>query len=189
MIALSSCLPRKVAGAAVGAIVAGLVLCDSRAHALIVNVGGQDYEVSTFAGWYDDNISKFETAANGGVMPWWGSQTNAEAFMLVVGTNLGMPNLGSPSVGPIFAYTAATSSSGSIVRGYALIPQPQSSASFAPTSPPTWAQATLVPAAGSANVPGPLPALGLAVAFGFSRQLRRRIKASGSNLPSASAQA
>jgi hypothetical protein len=53
----------------------------------------------------------------------------------------------------------------------------------------TWAQATLVPAAGSANVPGPLPAVGLAVAFGFSRQLRKRIKASASNPPSASAEA
>ena len=36
----------------------------------------------------------------------------------------------------------------------------------------TWAQATLIPA----NVPGPLPAFGLAVAFGFSRKLRKRIK-------------
>ena len=73
MNALWSRPPGKVAGAAVGAAVAGLVLSDSEAHALIVNVGGLDYEVSTFTGSYNDDISKF----NGGVMPWWNSQTDA----------------------------------------------------------------------------------------------------------------
>ena len=36
----------------------------------------------------------------------------------------------------------------------------------------------------SADVPGPLPALGLAVAFSFSRQLRKRIKASTTGVSS-----
>jgi hypothetical protein len=40
----------------------------------------------------------------------------------------------------------------------------------------TIARATLIPAAGSASVPGPLPILGVAAAFGFSRKLRERIK-------------
>jgi len=38
----------------------------------------------------------------------------------------------------------------------------------------TWAQATLV---NNVPVPGPLPLFGVAAAFGFSRKLRKRIKA------------
>lgn len=186
VIALLSRLPGRVAGAAVGAVVAGLVLSDSEAHALIVNVNGQNYEVSTFTGSYNDNISKFDSAANGGVMPWYGSQTDADAFASAVGANLGMfygkPNYGQ---GPFYAYALLNPTTVELVYN-------DGSAGSAATgvlNTRVWAQAALVPAAGSANVPGPLPAVGLAVAFGFSRQLRKRIKASASNPPSASTEA
>lgn len=195
-------LPGRVAGAAVGALVAGLVLSDSEAHALIVNVGGQDYEVTKFTGSYIDNSSKFETAANGGVMPWWNSQTDAEAFASAVGTNLGLPNAGTsyfPSgFGPYFAWEKSWNygpggyyaSDAAMVDNVGNVYSMHSSGPYiGPADVVTWAQATLVPAAGSANVPGPLPAVGLAVAFGFSRQLRKRIKASASNPPSASTEA
>jgi hypothetical protein len=43
---------------------------------------------------------------------------------------------------------------------------------FTPNSTYVWLSATKVPPA----VPGPLPALGAAAAFGFSRKLRKRIK-------------
>ena len=88
MNAFLSRLPGRVAGAAVGAVVAGLVLSDSEAHALIVNVNGQNYEVSTFTGSYSDKISKFAPAT----MPWYGSPTDATSFALAVGTNLGLPH-------------------------------------------------------------------------------------------------
>jgi len=42
----------------------------------------------------------------------------------------------------------------------------------------TWAQATPLTLSSPASVPGPLPALGGAAAFGFSRKLRKRIKRS-----------
>ena len=44
---------------AVGALTAG------QAQAIIVNVNGLDYNVTTFTGTYNDNPSKFATAANG----------------------------------------------------------------------------------------------------------------------------
>jgi len=42
-----------------------------------------------------------------------------------------------------------------------------------------------LPAPGTASVPGPLPLLGAGAAFGWSRQLRRRIGASGGVRPAA----
>lgn len=60
---------------------------------VIVTVNGQDWEVTTFTGSYDDNISKFELFAdNGGLgaMPWWSNQIAAIAFMAAVGAGPGM---------------------------------------------------------------------------------------------------
>ena len=76
----------SLAKSALGAVVALGVLTSGRAQALVVNVpglpyvghgfGGDDtfagglYNVTTFTGSYNDNSSKFATAANGGVIPW-----------------------------------------------------------------------------------------------------------------------
>ena len=73
------------------------VLSAGEAHALVVNVGGQDYDVTTFTGSFNDNLSKFATPANGGVMPWWttgpeGTSATAAQFAAAVGTALGTPN-------------------------------------------------------------------------------------------------
>ena len=175
MKALLSRLPGRVAGAAVGAVVAGLVLSDSKAHALIVNVSGQDYEFSTFTGSYNDNINKFKTAANGGVMPWWGSADDAREFASAVGPNLGLPLF--PG-GPLFGYGQLDDMVSVMYYNSSnqTIDECPNNCVAVWVNTATWAEATLVPAAGSVNVPGPLPAVGLAVAFGFSRKLRKRIK-------------
>ena len=47
---------------------------------MIVNVGGQDYDVTTFTGSYNANKSKFNLPSAGGLMPWWGSDTTSQAF-------------------------------------------------------------------------------------------------------------
>jgi hypothetical protein len=178
-------LPKKALGAAVGAVVAGMVLADSQAQALVVTVNGQDWDVTTFTGSYNDNVSKFETAANGGVMPWWGSSADAATFASVVGTSLGSNNQFTeldPTTGPFFAERLDTLLFGAAQYLFTTSVDSQNFFSYSFTSQSrtwTWAQATLVPAApaaGSANVPGPLPILGLAAAFGFSRKLRKRIK-------------
>jgi len=148
-----------------------------------VTVNGQDWDVTTFTGSYNDNVSKFATAANGGVMPWYGSSADAATFSDVVGTSLGNPNdctwAGVINCGPFFAYEIWGGASGSDGVFFTFYPYP-TGLGFVPVRAnwdvSTWAQATLVAPAGSANVPGPLPILGLAAAFGFSRKLRNRIK-------------
>jgi hypothetical protein len=183
MNALLSRLPGRVAGAAVGAVVAGLVLSDSKAHALIVNVGGQDYEVSTFTGSYIENSSKFETAANGGVMPWWEKSSSTVEFASAVYTNLGssysawVANLGVTSVS--FAYRCAPLSCRSLTSPFTLLAYGVGGGfglgggvlvyGTGDTSPKTWAQATLVPAA---LVPAPFPVVGALAALSSCRRLR-----------------
>jgi len=60
--------------------------------AVIVTVGGQQYDVTTFSGDYDNNAFLFNTASAGGAMPWWGDSLLAEQFALAVGTTFGAPN-------------------------------------------------------------------------------------------------
>ena len=175
-------LPGKALGAALGAVVAGLALTAGQAKALVVTVGGQDWDVTTFTGSYNDNVSKFATSANGGVMPWfgWPLETGnlARSFAVAVGNSFGAMNLtdypnslGGYGVGPFFAYSVDSIHA----RAY-----PESSLTafvLGNFQVHTYAQATLIgPTGGTASVPGPLPILGLVVAFGFSRKLRKRIK-------------
>jgi len=157
---------------AVGSLTAG------QAQAIIVNVNGQDYDVTTFTGTYNDNPSKFATAANGGVMPWWGNSSLAYDFALAVGSSLGYwhPN-DYPDNGPDFAYGYDDTQHGHALPGWWW----NGNFNFVGSSGQrtfdntVWAQ---VAPASSAAVPGPLPALGAAAAFGYSRKLRQRIKCS-----------
>jgi hypothetical protein len=180
----------KIALAA-GLALASIGLTAGEAHAVVVNVGGQDYDVTTFTGSFLDNISKFQTPANGGVMPWWttgpeGTSAIAVQFANAVGTALGTPN-GSPDpdVGPLFAFNQ-----------FIYTPDPQGAINAVYWNPPSssvygynygWANSHVyaqVAPASSAAVPGPLPALGAAAAFGFSRKLRKRIKGGTNAVPS-----
>ena len=152
------------------------VLGAGQAQALVVNVNGQNWNVTTFTGSYNANTSKFNTAANGGMMPWWGSSIElTSSFAVAVGSSLGTQTIGSNTKGPLFAYTFV----GNSLRTRTTEP-PNFDQTFLATNVPLenrdisylWAQAELVP-----PVPGPIPALGAAAAFGFSRKLRQRIKA------------
>ena len=62
-------------GAAVA--LAAISLSPGSAQAFVVTVNSVQYDVTTFTGTYEDNTSQFETAANNGVMPWWGSESLA----------------------------------------------------------------------------------------------------------------
>ena len=180
-------LVRLAAGAvAVGALTAG------QARALVVNVPGYgDWDVTFFAGSYGDNIGKFANLPAPGVMPWWGSSAAAASFAAAVGDSLASPNFG--NFGPYFAYDSRTvlfgqpsverpivdvfayeTATGNTIQTFTF----QSSQSSNRSS---WAQATAVPS----SVPGPLPALGAAAAFGYSRRLRRRIMATTNNVTTA----
>jgi hypothetical protein len=144
--------------------------------------------VTTFTGSYNANTSKFETAANGGVMPWWGDYDLGGLFATAVRENLGTPNSYSGNTsGPIFSLEAFDGDVfGQIwcTADCSGLTNPIPTGWLASNSV-VYAQATLYTAPTAA--PGPLPALGAAAAFGFSRKLRKRIKlapgATGSCLP------
>jgi hypothetical protein len=177
----SSRLGQRLQGAlGAAAALAAISLSPGSAQAYVVTVGGTQYDVTTFTGTYNDNISKFATAANSGVMPWWGNSNTAGVFANAVALGLGQPNLGN-RFGPAFAYAA-----GGGVVNYILWDTVHSSVLFNTNSPQTdagitWAQ---VAPASSAPVPGPLPLFGAAAAFGFSRKLRKRIKRSNNAVSS-----
>jgi hypothetical protein len=171
-----SLLARPALGVALamGAVSAG------EAQAVVVNVEGKDWDVTTFTGSYNDNESRF----NVGEMPWWGNESLASLFADAVGSSLGASNGLHATLrtwGPKFSFAACDATcgylgqysveltSGSPVVTIGLEPKGLESNGGRPL---TWARATPYAA------PGPLPALGAAAAFGFSRKLRQRIKCS-----------
>jgi hypothetical protein len=168
----------SVAKSALGVAMAMGALAAGQAQAVIVNVEGQDWDVTTFTGSYNENESRF----NIGEMPWWGNESLASLFASAVGSALGAPNglhATLRSWGPKFSFSACDTTcgylaqysveltSGSPVVTVGLEPKALESNGGRPL---TWARAT--PHA----VPGPLPALGAAAAFCVSRKLRKRIK-------------
>ena len=183
MLRFSASFPKLALGAA--AALAAISLSPGSAQAFVVTVGGVQYDVTTFTGSYLSDTNKFETAANGGVMPWWGSDSSlAETFASQVGLEMGLPNY-SNTHGPLFAWRFRLQDAidncyyigGGIGCGIANNSIPYVYAQATPYAPP------------STPVPGPLPLFGAAAAFGFSRKLRKRIKlapgARGSALPQA----
>ncbi|MEY4806752.1 MAG: hypothetical protein RLZZ206_1141 [Cyanobacteriota bacterium] len=170
-----------------GAAMATGVLSAGQAQAQVVNVPGYGYwDVTTFLGSYDDNTVQFALPANGGVMPWWGSQTAAEAFANAVRNQLPPSSICDTcepptTAGPFFGYGTDVPTQ-PIQYSYFQYPtsNPELGGAVSTYQPgvfvSVWAQAA--PAA--TTVPGPLPALGAAAAFGFSRKLRKRLKASRS---------
>jgi len=184
--------------AVLGAAVAMGVLGAGEAQALVVNVNGQNWNVTFFDGTQGgSNAALFRTPEQGGAMPWFtnnaascGTNINASAstclaaqFARAVGTSLnGVGNaqilrfafsgMTSDSVGTGVAGTACNDSgclrTGQFIytNNLQLDTEPQDLTG-------RWAYVDPVY---PLPVPGPLPALGAAAAFGFSRKLRQRIK-------------
>jgi len=166
------------------------VLTTGQARAYVVNIGGQDWDVTTFTGSYNDHKSKFAQTP-GGVMPWWGDSSLATQFSNALGYSLGAPNsietlpAGSPkniNVGPYFAYNSIVDKITFLLTDTAATYHPNTSPlifSVDLNSSVTWAQVVKQPDDPTiSTVPGPVPAIGAFAAFGFSRKLRKRIKLS-----------
>jgi len=173
----SSRLGQRLQGAlGAAAALAAISLSPGSAQAYVVTVGGVQYDVTTFTGSYNGNSSKFATASNGGVMPWWGDIFMAREFATAVGENLGTPNSNSGNTsGPTFSegFFSDTRYGWAWCTADCAEPNPNPSNWLASDSV-VYAQATLYTAPTAA--PGPLPLFGAAAAFGFSRKLRKRIK-------------
>ena len=108
-----------------------------------------------------------------------GDTTNTvDPFVIAVGSLLGEPNtIFGDTFGPIFAKEGYVFGRYYGYNGNNQIQDYGRSGSESRV----WAQ---VAPASSAAVPGPLPALGAAAAFGFSRKLRKRINRSAKTVPS-----
>ena len=168
---------KKAAALLASTSVLAVAISAGSAQAFIVDISGMKYDVTTFTGSHDGNggsdLPKFNTLANGGVMPWWGNVSLALAFANAVGDYFGTLNVqpvGGPEGGPYFAYQkiepldVAFWDPSDAPAGVDL-------ASAQPFKTYTFAQASPVNSA----VPGPLPLMGAAAAFGWSRKLRRRL--------------
>ena len=135
----------------------------------MVTVDGVQYDVTTFTGTYNDNFEKFAQPANGGLMPWWGSEFTANVFAAAVGSSLGEPNtLLAYTFGPIFAVRVE---GGTIFGRYNGLNGDNQVFSYNSnfSESRVWAQV------GPADpVPAPLPVLGSGAALGFCRRLRSR---------------
>jgi len=153
----------------VSATVALPLLTATPATAFTVTVGSIDYDVTVFNGSYDSNPDDFQLPP-AGKMPWWGSDTLATNFAQQVYDQLGPgPTSG---YGPVFAYEL----SGTDILGISqnlTNPLSQKDETIATNADVNYAIAT--PLNSPASVPAPLPVFGAAAAFGWSRQLRKRI--------------
>lgn len=164
---------KTFATTAIGSL--AFILLSSEAKALptaSVTVGGTQYNITYFQGDYNSNIAKFETPANNGLMPWWGSESLATLFSDALGLQLGTPNPPPPfSYSPHFAFEAINDSGKLLIE--AIANAGSSSFNTGGGDDESFAYAIL---ATPTAVPGPAPLFGAAAAFGMSRRLRRRIK-------------
>ncbi len=143
------------------------LLASSPADAIGVNFGGVLYDVTVLETSYVTSASTFQPPSLGGLMPWWKSQTNADYFAEQV---FGLLGEGSTSgYGPLFAYDYDAP----LLQVMGSLHDLSAPGSLIDDTPA--ASATVKYAIATAPVPGPLPLFGAAAAFGWSRQLRRRI--------------
>lgn len=154
----------------------------------LVVVEGQTYEIKTVNTAFSAQDLGFWQ-----LQPWWSPATTAGAFQVALGWGLGLPNdfTPNPYEGPVFGMKLVSNgyynqnegvcifescvfgtfleASINSISGNGLLHDVNSPRIYAytngsPIDPPT-------------NVPGPLPLLGAAAAWNYSRRLRKRIKA------------
>jgi hypothetical protein len=144
------------------------LLCAAPVTAVVVNVRGTPYDVTVTSTSYNSNFSDFELPSLGGRMPWWGDDLLAIDFSKEVFDQLGSG--WSANEGPVFAYSVNTN-----LNEVSGIAQSLANPSFQLDVTPVRT-ATVSYAIASAPAPGPFPLFGAAAAFGWSRQLRQRLR-------------
>ena len=168
------------------------VLTAGQAQAMVVNLGGQDWELIPFTGTYSNNVDEMTSIPPippvpplpeciGGRRVWmtspgWPGRAPEHHYICVFDLCTYVCEL-LPPVGPseppkLWNLEAST---------WFLVLNPITGQPFfTNTLVPIGAVWTLSTpfSSSTAPVPGPLPALGAAAAFGFSRKLRKRIKRS-----------
>ena len=166
---------------------AGFTFNPHQANALIVNISGIDYNVTTFEGSPGAGLTKFNTPANGGTMPWWGDDALAVEFATAVGTALGTTNGPNIPIGccGVDIFDPANTVTGPFFATSAGEPVYAAFYNFNTNTVgfftdfdyfATYTYAEVLPSPPPSSVPGPLPLFGAAAAFAHSRRLRKRIK-------------
>ncbi len=180
-----------------GVVLAMGVLTAGQAQAMVVNLGGQDLEVIPFTGSYSNNLDEMTSIPLIPPEPPLPECIGPGARRVWMTAITGVP----PNESITHHYNCVFDFCPITVCG--LLPpvgpseppkiwNPEASTWFLvfnPTTGQPFFTNTLVPidavwtlstpfSSSTAPVPGPLPALGAAAAFGFSRQLRKRIKRS-----------
>jgi hypothetical protein len=143
------------------------LLSSNPASAVLVTVGGNVYDVTASTMTYEMGTSAFQ-APPAGQMPWWGDELLASDFAQEVSNQLG-PGWDA-DYGPVFAHDATASQVLGLAQSLTNI-NDQIDVTPSRTATVSYATAT-------APVPGPLPLFGAAAAYGWSRQLRQRIRSS-----------
>ncbi len=158
------------------------------ASAVQVMVGGEIYEVTVQEIAFNDQPSLFDSPTNGGMMPWWGSPTDAEAIAAQVGGSLGplAPSQPFSDFGPLFAFdlikTGPTVDFVDAVTQL-IVPPANSQFNYQATPDETLRYAVGVRVTPPEPVPAPVPVLGVSIFFGWSRQLRKRLRTTSRNSP------
>lgn len=143
------------------------MLSAAPASAVVVNIGGIDYDLSSITTSPASQPSAFGLPPLG-LMPWWGDGVLASDFAFQVFNQLGAG--WDPDYGPVFAHAldtpqnqvqGLTQSLTDINDQIDVTPSFNTSISYAIARTP---------------VPAPLPLLGAGAAFGFSRRLRARLR-------------
>jgi hypothetical protein len=157
----------------VSASIALPLLSVAPAYALTVTVDSIAYDVDVFIGKYLGNESLFQ-APPAGKAPWWGDEILASTLAQIVYDHLGQGP--TTNYGPVFAYDL----SGGDILGIAQnLTDPLSQVYEIISNNSTVKYAIATPLASvPSSVPAPLPFLGATAAFGWSRQLRKRINGS-----------
>lgn len=158
----------RVAAVAVLSTAALPFLSASPAAAVVVNVGGNSYDVMVLNTSYDASTSVFQLPPIG-QMPWWGNDLLASDFAAQVYNSLGSG--WDADYGPVFAHSESLGQVLGLTQSLSN-PLDQIDVTPATSTTVTYAIATSL----VSPVPGPLPLFGAASAFGWSRQLRARLR-------------
>jgi len=146
-----------------------VALTGTPASAVVVQVNGNDYDLTTYSISPLAMPSLFDLPAMGGKMPWWGDSDLAATFAQQAFNSLGEGSV--PGSGPLFAFELngdpffdVTSWKQDLLNASIQTQEFTPQSTFA-----TYAILSPVP------TPAPLPLFGIASAFHAARRLRRRL--------------
>ena len=166
---------KKILLGALFPIGAAMLVSAGEAQAIIFNVNGTDYDVSSTTMSYDDLLATYTLSA----FPWFGDEALAKQFAEAATFELGDQyvsfNLAnSIYVGALFPH--AVPSAGQVTTAYYSLDDSIAGSGDVDGTNSSLLWAYVLPQPPQTAVPGPLPLLGIGAAFSASRQIRRRIK-------------